>query len=131
MAGITGAISCSSYTEGNIYVFFFEDNPLNYPLDDTLLGPPISFDMINDTSETYGMPCLPDYCGFVVGVWDADSSGFEGDSTGQGGGPNEGDYLGICGTIDEPDTITIGIGGTADIDFEINTPFDDSLFGGE
>jgi len=123
MVGITGSISCSLYTGGDIYIVFSEDNKLDTTEtsivyeDSTDDGPFFSFDVLSDTSEEYGLAVFPGVKGFVLGLWDVDGSGlFD--------GPNSGDYVGVYPTFDSPDTVTCGVSGTSDIDFSIDIPVD-------
>jgi len=133
MIGITGTVTCPPWNSGagDIWVVLFENDPFNIPLEDSTDDSPISFDIIEDPG-TYGLPAFPGTAGFVIGVWDANNSGMDGDpmDTTDTGGPDEGDYIGMYGNVfGQPDTVSCGASGISNINFEIDTPYNDTLLG--
>lgn len=125
MVGITGTVSCSTWndTGGDTYVLAFPLNPLEQ---DSLIGiDPVGMDVLEEPGA-YSLAMFPGDSAIVIGFWDADNSGTE-------EGPTQGDYIGGYGF--DPEMMTLewvvcNESGTADIDFELYTPFDTTGFGG-
>jgi len=126
MIGITGAVDCSQWVSGtgDIYLVSFEENPFD-PGEET----PYSLIAIEQPGE-YALPVFPGFSGYLAGVWDANGNGLEGEAEDEGG-PDEGDYLGIYGTLETPEVITCENSTLTEIDFAIDIPFNDTLLGGE
>ncbi len=125
IVGITGTVSCSTWndTGGDTYVMAFPLNPLEQ---DSLTGvEPFAMDILEEPGA-YSLPMFAGDSAIVVGFWDADNSGTE-------EGPTQGDYMGGYGFDPEMMTLEWVICnefGTANIDFELYTPFDTTGFGG-
>lgn len=125
MVGITGTVSCSLWTAsgGDTYVIAFPLNPLeqDFLVDVT----PVAIDILEEPGA-YSLAMFPGDSAIVVGFWDSDNSGSD-------DGPTQGDYMG--GYEFDPEMMTLewvvcDESGTADIDFELYTPFDTTGFGG-
>jgi hypothetical protein len=119
--GISGTVTCPTWEAGHgpIYLMLFYENPLSGPniseINRVILGAP----------GAYSIPCFADTSVYAVGVWDADSSGMEGD------GPTQNDMVGAWGvSLDSMTIIPTGQLGAGNIDFELNVPYDTSMGGG-
>ncbi len=89
--GITGTVSCPSYTSGDIYVYLFHENPLSGSPTD-----PVTQTTLADPGD-YALPCLANDSVYVIGFWDADQSG-------EDGGPTSGDLIGAYGVSQNEST---------------------------
>jgi len=125
MLGISGMVTCPEWTSGggDIYVLTFNLPPFDTSATD---NDPFTWDVISQPGA-YAIPIFPEFSGYIVGVWDANGNGLEGEVEGEGG-PDLGDFIGGYGSaLDSLYLIEILSTDVNDIDFTIDIPWDDSL----